>query len=144
MKTTGIYFLVFLFGAGVYPIIEITTRGYTHWSMMLTGGAAFLSFYIINEHTEKMSKFIKAFFGMFSVTALELTVGLIVNKFFHMNVWDYSGMKFNLLGQISLAFSACWYMISFISFCILDIADFIASELKFSIQRHRDLVLEQK
>lgn len=144
MKTTGIYFLVFLFGAGVYPIIEITTRGYTHWSMMLTGGAAFLSFYIINEHTEKMSKFIKAFFGMFSVTALELTVGLIVNKFFHMNVWDYSGMKFNLLGQISLAFSACWYAISFISFCILDIADFILSELKFSIQRRRDLVLEQK
>ncbi|MCH5170769.1 MAG: hypothetical protein J1F24_05725 [Oscillospiraceae bacterium] len=144
MKTTGIYFLVFLFGAGVYPIIEITTRGYTHWSMMLTGGAAFLSFYIINEHTEKMSKFIKAFFGMFSVTALELTVGLIVNKFFHMNVWDYSGMKFNLLGQISLAFSACWYAISFISFCILDIADFILSELKFSIQRRRDLALEQK
>lgn len=144
MKTTGIYFLVFLFGAGVYPIIEITTRGYTHWSMMLTGGAAFLSFYIINEHTEKMSKFIKAFFGMFSVTALELTVGLIVNKFFHMNVWDYSGMKFNLLGQISLVFSACWYAISFISFCILDIADFILSELKFSIQQRRDLALEQK
>lgn len=144
MKTTGIYFLVLLFGALVYPIIEITTRGYTHWSMMLTGGAAFLSFYIINNHTGKMSKFIKAFFGMFSVTALELTVGLIVNKFFHMNVWDYSGMKFNLLGQISLAFSACWYVVSFISFCILDIADFILSELKFSIQQRRGLALEQK
>lgn len=128
----------------MYPIIEITTRGYTHWSMMLTGGAAFLSFYIINEHTEKMSKFIKAFFGMFSVTALELTVGLIVNKFFHMNVWDYSGMKFNLFGQISLVFSACWYVVSFISFCILDIADFILSELKFSIQQRRGLALEQK
>lgn len=144
MKTTGIYFLVFLFGAGVYPIIEITTRGYTHWSMMLTGGAAFLSFYIINKHTANISKFIKSFFGMFSVTALELTVGLIVNKFFNMNVWDYSGMKFNLFGQISLAFSACWYMISFISFCILDIADFILSELKFSIQQRRGLALEQK
>ncbi|MCH5189602.1 MAG: hypothetical protein J1F37_03475 [Oscillospiraceae bacterium] len=144
MKTTGIYFLVFLFGAGVYPIIEITTRGYTHWSMMLTGGAAFLSFYIINKHTANISKFIKSFYGMFSVTALELTVGLIVNKFFNMNVWDYSGMKFNLFGQISLAFSACWYMISFISFCILDIADFILSELKFSIQQRRGLALEQK
>ena len=128
----------------MYPIIEITTRGYTHWSMMLTGGAAFLSFYIINKHTANISKFIKSFFGMFSVTALELTVGLIVNKFFNMNVWDYSGMKFNLFGQISLAFSACWYMISFISFCILDIADFILSELKFSIQQRRGLALEQK
>lgn len=144
MKTTGIYFLVFLFGALVYPIIEITTRGYTHWSMMLTGGAAFLSFYIINKHTENMSKFIKAFFGMFTVIALELTVGLIVNKFLHLNVWDYSGMKFNLLGQISLAFSACWYVISFISFCILDIANFILFELKFSIQQLRGLALEQK
>ncbi len=144
MKNSGINFLVFLFGAGVYPIIEITTRGFTHWSMMLTGGAAFLSFYIINRYTENQSKFIKAFYGMFSVTALELTVGLIVNRLFNMNVWDYSGMKFNLFGQISVGFSACWYAVSFISFCILDIADFILSELKFSIQQRRDFALQQK
>lgn len=144
MKKTGIYFLIFLFGAGVYPIIEVTTRGYTHWSMMLTGGAAFLSFYIINKHIENKSKFIKSVYGMFAVTALELTVGLIVNRAFNMNVWDYSGMKFNLFGQISLAFSACWYVVSYISFCIFDIADFILSELKFSIQQRRGLVPEQK
>lgn len=144
MKNTGIYFGVFLFGATVYPIIEITTRGYTHWSMMLTGGAAFLSFYIINNHTENESKFIKAFYGMFTVTALELTVGLIVNKLFNMSVWDYSGLKFNLFGQISLVFSACWYVASYMSFCVFDIADFILYELKFSIQRRRGLAPEQK
>lgn len=144
MKNIGTYFTVFLFGAAFYPIIEITTRGYTHWSMMLTGGAAFLSFYIIYKFTNRKSNFVKAFYGMFAVTALELTVGLIVNRCFNMNVWDYSGMKFNLFGQISLAFSACWYAISFVSFCLFDIADFIASELKFSIQQRRDLALQQK
>ncbi len=144
MKNTGIYFTVFLVGAAFYPIIEVTTRGYTHWSMMLTGGAAFLSFYIINKYTEGKSNLIKAFYGMFAVTALELTVGLIVNRCFNMHVWDYSGMKFNLFGQISLAFSACWYAISFVSFCLFDIADFILSELKFSIQQRRDLALQQK
>lgn len=144
MKKTGTYFSVFLFGASIYPIIEITTRGFTHWSMMLTGGAAFLSFYIINSCIENKSKFIKSAYGMFSVTALELTVGLIVNRLFNMNVWDYSGMKFNLFGQISLGFSACWYVVSFISFCIFDIADFILSELKLSIQQRRGLALQQK
>lgn len=144
MKKTGIYFSVFLFGAALYPVIEVTTRGFTHWSMMITGGAAFLSFYIINRHTGNQSKFIKSLYGMFSVTALELSVGLIVNKLFNMNVWDYSEMKFNLFGQISLGFSACWYAVSFISFCIFDIADFILYELKFSIQQHRGLVPQQK
>lgn len=144
MKNTGVYFLVFLFGAAVYPNIEVATRGYTHWSMMLTGGAAFLSFFIINKYLENKSNLIKAFYGMFAVTSLEFTVGLIVNRCFNMNVWDYSGMKFNLLGQIAPIFSACWYAASFMSFCLFDIADFILSELKFSIQQRRGSALPQK
>lgn len=144
MKNSGINFLVFLTGALLYPTIEITTRGYTHWSMMLTGGAAFLSFYIIYNCLQNKSIFIKAFYGMFTVVSLEFTVGLIVNKLFNMNVWDYSEMKFNLFGQISLGFSACWYLAAFMSFCIFEIADFILSELKFAIQQRRGLALEQK
>ena len=143
MKKIGIYFSVFLFGCIFYPIIEISTRGYTHWSMAFTGGAAFLSFYIINTYLKDKSSFIRAAFGMFSVVTLELTVGLIVNRVFQMNVWDYSGMKYNLFGQISLAFSACWYLVSFMSFCLFDIADFILSQLKFSIQERRGLALDR-
>ena len=140
MKNLGIYFSIFTVGSIFYPMIEITTRGYTHWSMSLTGGAAFLCFYIIYTSLNNKSIFIKSAYGMASVVSLEFTVGLLVNKLFNMNVWDYSNMKFNLLGQISLGFSACWYLVAFMSFCLFNIIDFILTELLFSKLEHRDLV----
>ncbi len=139
MKNIGKYFIIFTIGFLVYPMIEIATRGYTHWSMMFTGGATFLCFYIIYICLENKSTFIKAFYGMICVVLLEFSIGLIVNKLFNMNVWDYSGMSFNLLGQISLGFSACWYLVAFMSFCLFNIIDFILSELLFSTQEHRGL-----
>ena len=30
--------LVFIIGGLMYALIEISARGYTHWSMVLTGG----------------------------------------------------------------------------------------------------------
>lgn len=143
MKISGVYFLAFIIGSTLYPIIETVTRGYTHWSMMVTGGTAFLLFCIIYIRMQNKSIFIKSFAGMLTVVGLELTVGLIVNKIFNMNVWDYSGMKYNFLGQISLAFSACWYLLSFISFCIFNILDYFIYQMKLAIQEHHGLALEQ-
>jgi uncharacterized membrane protein len=39
------------------------------------------------------------------ITSPEFIVGCIVNRGLHMNVWDYSAQKFNLLGQICPLFS---------------------------------------
>ena len=120
MKDLEKYIFLFLIGGFGYGIIEILFRGYTHWSMILTGGAAFLSLYLINNTLTNTSIFIKAFLGMIVITALEFTVGIIVNKIFALQVWDYTNMPGNIMGQISLQFSACWYGISIIAFIIFE------------------------
>lgn len=42
------------------------------------------------------------------VSALEYVVGFLLEKLFHHKWWDYSGMKFNISGYISLVFSLLW------------------------------------
>ncbi len=120
MKDIDKYIILFLIGGIGYGIIEVLFRGYTHWSMIITGGAAFLSLYIINNALNDTSIFIKALLGMVVITALEFSVGIIVNKIFYLDVWDYTNMPGNILGQISLQFSACWYGLSVVAFIIFE------------------------
>lgn len=120
MKDIDKYIILFLIGGIGYGIIEVLFRGYTHWSMIITGGAAFLSLYIINSALNDTSIFIKALLGMVVITSLEFSVGIIVNKIFYLDVWDYTNMPGNILGQISLQFSACWYGLSVVAFIIFE------------------------
>ena len=106
------FLIVFSIGAMLYSIIEILFRGFTHWTMSLTGGTAFLMIHISNFRLKTKSVFIKCLTGCAIITALEFIVGCIVNRKFHMNVWDYSGQKFNLLGQICPVFSAAWFCLT--------------------------------
>ncbi len=126
MKDLEKYIILFIIGGVGYGVIEVLFRGYTHWSMILTGGAAFVSLYLINSTLTGTSIFIKAFLGMIVITALEFTVGIIVNKIFSLQVWDYTNMPGNIMGQISLQFSACWYGLSLVSFIIFDNIHIIA------------------
>lgn len=116
----------------MYGLIEVTFRGYTHWSMIITGGSAVVSLYIINEAV-KASIFIKAFIGTAVITALEFTVGIMVNKVFNMGVWDYTNLPMNYMGQISLIFSLCWYALSIIAFILFDILKRVMSLQKHGI-----------
>lgn len=109
---------MFLLGGSIYGAIEVSFRGYTHWSMVITGGSAMLAIYMINEALPKMSIFIKAFAGSAVITVLELTVGMMVNRVFMMGVWDYSELPMNLMGQITPIFSLCWYALSIAGFYI--------------------------
>lgn len=120
LRNSIVYLIIFLVGGIGYGAIEVAFRGYTHWSMLLTGGSAFLSLYLIHNTFPDTSIFIKALLGMVVITLLELSVGIIVNRVFSLGVWDYSNLPYNLLGQISLPFSACWYVLSIIAFYLLD------------------------
>ena len=42
------------------------------------------------------------------VTVVEFIFGVVFNLWLKMNVWDYSNMPFNLLGQICPLFSLMW------------------------------------
>ncbi len=93
-----------------YSLVEIVTRGYTHWTMSLTGGAVLTMLYLLNSR-QTMSLIRSCFFGSLIITATEFAVGIFDNIIMHWNVWDYSDMPLNLLGQICLPFSLAWFVL---------------------------------
>ena len=97
--------VVFLLGGVSYSLIEILWRGYTHYTMVLLGGVCFLSLYKLFNLMKDYSLLEKCVAGAILITTLEFTVGCFVNLVFHMNVWNYSSMPFNLLGQVCLVYS---------------------------------------
>lgn len=114
VKNLEKHIFIFLFGGFGYGLLEIAFRGFTHWSMIITGGSALLALYLINQAFPDTSIIMKAFAGCLVITTMELTVGLIVNKLFSFGVWDYTNSPTNFLGIISLRFSLCWFAISFV------------------------------
>lgn len=107
------YVCVFLSGGLIYNLIEMAFRGYTHWSMNLAGGACFLAIHLFNHRIGKRKILLKCALGCVTITTVEFFVGLIVNFVFHLDVWDYSSMRWNILGQICPLFSLAWFFITF-------------------------------
>lgn len=103
---------VFLNGALIYSMLEIICRGFTHWSMTLTGGVCLLFLYRHCEAIPEESMLAKCIYGCVLITSLELLVGCIVNLLLGWNVWDYSAQPLNLFGQICVMFSALWFLLS--------------------------------
>ena len=104
------YVFSFLMGYFIYSMIEIINRGYTHWTMSLTGGFILAALYSINCR-KGMTLMKSSFAGAVLITAAELIVGIFDNLIMHWNVWDYSGMPYNFLGQICLLFSCYWFLL---------------------------------
>lgn len=105
--------ILFLIGGVSYTIVEMAYRGRTHWTMILVGGICFVLIGAQNElYTWEMSFMLQCFVGALIVTAVEFISGCIINKMLGWNVWDYSGLQCNLLGQICLLFSCLWVFLS--------------------------------
>ena len=105
--------LIFLIGASGYGIIELIWRGYTHWTMVLTGGVCFLLIFNVFMILEGKSPFTKALVGSLLITLIEFIAGMIINVKFGLGVWDYSDLPFNLYGQICLPYTLLWFALCF-------------------------------
>lgn len=103
-----------LFGIGAvgYCLLEILWRGHTHWSMGVTGGVCLVGLYAIHSRMQHRALALQALAGAALITAAEFGVGCVVNLLLGWNVWDYSGWRVHLLGQICLVFSVLWYVLS--------------------------------
>lgn len=105
--------LLFLAGSCGYPALELLWRGRTHYSMALAGGICMM---LINqvccERMRGKSVFSRCFAGSAIITGVEFAVGLVFNDLMGLNVWDYSSMPFNLMGQVCLPYSVLWYGLS--------------------------------
>lgn len=103
--------IIFIIGSLGYGALELLFRGYTHWTMMLTGGACLLTLYYLERPFHEAPLLLKAAGGTFVITLYEFCVGLIVNLWFGWNVWDYSLLPGNILGQICPLFILLWFVL---------------------------------
>lgn len=107
------YYTLGTLGGLIYVLIELMWRGYSHWSMFLLGGICFIALGLINEVIPwEMPLTAQMLIGCVIITALEFITGCIVNLWLGWNVWDYSDLPYNLLGQISVVSSVGWYFLS--------------------------------
>ncbi len=103
---------VFWIGGVLYSMVEIIYRGYTHWSMALTGGVCFAVLYFLHIYAVGIPFLGRCVLGAAAVTAAEFIAGCIVNLWLQWAVWDYSGLPMNLMGQICPLFSVFWLLLS--------------------------------
>lgn len=115
------YLLLFLIGGFAYGAIENLSRGYSHISMFIAGGICFI---LIGELNERVS-WDFSLVGQMAISAVIITVvefitGLIVNVWMKLNVWDYSDLPYNIMGQVCLLFTNIWFFISLLAIFLDD------------------------
>lgn len=107
------YTFLFLTGGFLYGGIEIISRGYSHVSMLVAGGICFVLIGSLNEvYSWKMSIVSQMAISALIITAVELVVGVVVNLWLKLGVWDYSRQPYNFLGQICLLYTNLWFLLS--------------------------------
>lgn len=110
-----------LIGGITYILIELAWRGYSHISMFILGALCFVLLGGINEFLPWELGFVwQMLIGAGIVTILELIVGIVVNIWFGLEVWDYSNLPFNFMGQICLPFSFAWTLLSGVAIVVDD------------------------
>ena len=108
-------------GGLIYVLLELIWRGYSHWTMFLLGGTCFVLLGLINEILDWDTPLtLQMLIGCTVITVLEFITGCVVNLWLGWNVWYYSDLKFNILGQISLFSSIGWYFISLVGITLDD------------------------
>lgn len=107
------YLILFLIGGFAYYGIEILWRGYSHWSMIICGGVCFIYAGLQNENIEWDYPFWKQILRVEAfVLIAEFITGCIVNLWWGLNVWDYSGLPGNILGQTCPQFALLFLPLS--------------------------------
>ncbi|WP_294148197.1 hypothetical protein [uncultured Clostridium sp.] len=107
------YLILFDTGGLLYVILELLWRGWSHWSMFILGGICFIALGLINEvFPWDMPLWKQMLTGACLVTALEFMTGCIVNLWLGWDVWDYSNLPGNILGQICPQFFVVWIFVS--------------------------------
>ncbi len=108
MKHNG---FLFFSGAAGYTLLELLWRGHSHWSMALAGGLSLVTLVKVFQKLADAPLYFKSLIGGGIVTAIEFAFGIVFNRLLGMGVWDYSGIKGNILGQICPVYSVLWCLL---------------------------------
>lgn len=119
--------VLWVYGGALYYLAEViykTAIGHQaeiSWTMLVLGAIISIALDRCNEHLPwEMPLLLQALLGGLGITAAELLAGLILNKRFGLNVWDYSALPCNLWGQISPRFTLLWIAVAGVGIVVFD------------------------
>lgn len=116
------YLFLFWFGGSFYVTLEVFWRSRSHVSMFLLAGILFVAIGLLNEiwgWETPLSE--QIFIGWILALAGELITGYIVNIKMGLHIWDYSNLRFQFLGQLSLAYALLWIPVILLAILLDDI-----------------------
>lgn len=107
-------FLILLSSGGLtYVLIELLFRERSHWSMFLVGGICFVLIGGLNNWFPWNWSILRQMgISAVIVTVVEFVSGILLNLVLKWDVWDYSNMPGNILGQICPQFTLLWFFLS--------------------------------
>lgn len=130
------YLTLFLIGGIAYYFIEILYRGYSHFSMIIVGGLCFILIGSIDEFSNKeIPLLLQMIISVLIIDIIELFSGIIINKLLLLDVWDYSSLRYNFLGQISLRSSIAWFFLSLLAIYMDDLLRHVIYKEKMHLYR---------
>lgn len=113
--------ILFCVGGMAYNVVEVLYRGYTHWTMFVVGGLCFVLIGLINEiFSWETALWKQMLIGGTVITVVEFVSGCVVNLLLGWNVWDYSQLPLNVLGQICVPFYFVWVVLSLVGIVLDD------------------------
>ena len=113
MKKISEYSFLWAVGGCLYYGFEILFRGFSHWTMFVLGGICLMFFAMQGRMVRWQDPFWRQIVRcIVFVTGMEFITGIIVNKWLHLGVWDYSSLPFHLFGQICLPFALIFSALS--------------------------------
>ena len=111
---------IFLVMGCIYTNIELVLRGFTHPSMIILGGLCGMLIGLINNIAPNKNLYKQCFLSMLIVTFLEFIFGYILNIILGLDIWDYSNLPYNFMGQICLLFFNLWFLLSIVAILLDD------------------------
>ena len=107
------YLVLMATGGLLYVVLELIWRGRSHRTMFLLGGICFMALGLINEILPwSLALWKQMLIGVAIITVLEFLTGCIVNLWLGWNIWDYSHLPGNILGQICPQYCLLWLPVS--------------------------------
>ena len=120
-KLMSKYMALLLIGGVAYVLLELEWRQKSHWTMFLLGGLCFICLGLINELISwDMPLWQQVIIGACIVTALEFLTGCIVNLWLGWDIWDYSALPGNVLGQVCPQFFVLWMPVVLVAIVLDD------------------------
>lgn len=89
--------------------------------MFIVGGLCFWLIGLTNEVIPwEMPIWQQCIIGAIIITAVEFIAGCIINIGLGWQVWDYSGLPFNIMGQVCLPFAVLWVVVAAVGIVLDD------------------------